>query len=466
MSALKHIQIKDALAKYLHKGVPIHSFIVEEDIENDNILAAYFKLTQMNQMVANLTRKFFFPEFRHLISLYENRNQQQGRHGKWVKAFQKIWVEWWSKNAEEVEKQLSVLISYDVCSLQHVTGININKCLQSDAAMVKGTFLHEIYHKSICHSCIDAFQWKTDNKIPLSVMKGGRMLSPTFPYVACTPDSLVLKNVDMFWRNLKDPKTVDDTNNILMTLELKTKFTQYVTHREHKSALKNPKQALQIFTEKLHLIKVLFNENDLKDYDNLEMKIDSIKRKTKTQPLNYAFLSKKYPFMIQDHFDAICKNAIKNKKRKVTSKVLPNLVLNEKTNNLSRHNTLADECNLSDLVSNGMGCLMIFDHQKNEIVEYRMKRAPFILTLNSDYFNQTLEQHLVSHGYSNNSKAIFALGICLENSSSVTKEPKISMVYWYDTGITTESILRVSRVIDREIYLVSQSISSMRGLFD
>ena len=40
------------------------------------------------------------------------------------------------------------------------------------------------------------------------------------------------------------------------------------------------------------------------------------------------------------------------------------------------------------------------------------------------------------------------------------------MVYWYDTGITTESILRVSRVIDREIYLVSQSISSMRGLFD
>ena len=71
MSALKHIQIKDALAKCLHKGIPVHSFIVEEDIENDNILTAYFKLTQMNQMVANLTRKCFFPEFRHLINLYK-----------------------------------------------------------------------------------------------------------------------------------------------------------------------------------------------------------------------------------------------------------------------------------------------------------------------------------------------------------------------------------------------------------
>lgn len=464
MSALKYIQIKDILAKYLQKEIHLHPFITE-DINNGNILAAYFKLTQMNQMVANLTRKWFFPEFRHLISLYET--QSHARQKKWVEAFQKSdLMEWWKTNEEEVENQLLIRLSNHVDSLQGATGINIIKCQKSDKPMIKGTFLHEIYHKSICYSCIDAFKWENDNKVPLSVIKGGRLLSPVLPYVACTPDSFVIKNIDKFWKNLKDPKTVDDSNNILMTLELKTKFTDHVTQREHEKALQDPKYALQVFTEKLHRMKLIFTENTLKDYDSLEMKIDSKKRKSRSQSLNRGFLTKKYPFMRQDHFKAICKSTITSQKRKVTCNVLPNLVLSEKTSNLSRCNISTDECNISDLVSNGMGCLMIFNHQTNEIVEYRMKKAPFILTLNSDYFNQTLEQHLVSHAYSHKSKAIFALGICLGDSSNNVKEPEMSMVYWYDTGITAESIIRVSRVIDKEMYMVSQHIASMKGIFD
>lgn len=460
MSALKYIQIKHILGKYLQEKEHLPPSVTE-DINNDNILAAYFKLTQENQAVANLTRKWFFPKFRHLISLYET-----GRQNKWLEAFQtNDLVEWWRNNTEEVEKQLLIRLSNCVGLPEDVTGIDINKCQKSDQPMVKGTLFHELYYKSICYSCIDAFQWENNNETSLTVIKGGRMLSRSLPCVACTPDALVIRNIDKFWINLENPKTVNE-GNIVMTMEFKTKFIQKVTHEEHKMVLKSPEHALQIFTEKLYTMGLLFNDNTIEDYNNLEMTIKCKKRRSKTQPISYAFFSKKYPFMRQDHFEAISVCAMKNQKRKVTSNILPNLVLHKKTNDLSTHNTSSDECNLSDLVYTGMGCLMIFNHQKNEIIEYRMKKAPFILTLNSDYFNQTLEQHLVSRGYSNGSKAIFALGICLENSSNSVQESELSMVYWYDTGIRTESIIRVSRVIDREIYLVSQSVSSMDGLFD
>jgi hypothetical protein len=457
MLTLKYIQIKYILGKYLQKQIHLHSFI-EEELQNDNILEAYFKLTQINQMVANRTRNWFFPQFRHLISLCE-----PGRHTKWLESFKKPdLIEWWKINGEEVEKQLLTRLSNCVDSPDNGIGININKCQMSNKPMIKGTLLHEIYHKSICHSCIDAFQWTNDDKTSLTVLKSGRMISPVLPYIACTPDALVLRNMNKFFTDLKNPKIV--SNNVVMTLELKTKFTQHVSFEEHKMALENPEYALQIFIEKLYTMELLFNENDIIDYNNLEMTINCKKRKSKTQPISYAFLSKKYSFMRQDHFEAICVTNKQN--RKVTSKILPNLVLNKNTNDLTKHNALPDECNLSDIVSTGMGCLMIFNHEENEIVEYRMKKSPIILTLNSDYFNQTLEQHLVCCGYSNDSKAIFALGICLESSSKNIQEPKISMLYWYDTGITNESITRVSRVIERELFLVSKNISSMDGLFD
>lgn len=458
MSALKYIQIKDVLAKYLHIGIQLDPLLVEE-LNKDNILLAYFKLTQMNQMAANLTRRWFFPEIRHLISL-----SGTGRRTKWKAAFQKEdLIEWWSTNQEEVQKQLLTRLSACIGLPPDVPGINISKYQKSDEPMVKGTLLHEIYHQSICYSCIDAFEWDNCNEKKVSVIKGGRMLSNILPYVACTPDALVIKDLDMFWKNLKDPKSVDDTNNVLMTLELKTKFTGHVTLEEHERALKDPKEGLQIFTEKLYQMKLLFNENTLEDFDNLEMKITNIRRKSKNQPRSYAFLTKKYPFMRSDHFQAMCKSRRTHQKRKVTSNVLPNFVLDEITNRLQGE---TDECNLSDLVKNGRACLMIFNQETKEITEYRMEKAPFILTLNCQFFNQVLEQKVVSFSYSTNNKAIFALGICLEGGLKNVQEPQMSMVYWYDTGITDEAIKRVSHVIDREIFLVSKNVSSMKGLFD
>lgn len=464
------LKLRHVLKNYLREYKQIDDE-VSEDIRNDKILCAYFKLTQNRQNVANESRNWFFVKIRHLVSLKLNREE------KWQNYFkQPDLIHWWDKDEHLIYNQLTTRLSYETALHKDEKGIDVKTYQTSSRPTLKGTYLHEKYYTSICHSCISAFDW--ESKMLPTVIKGGRMMSPIFPYVACTPDAIVVKNEDMFWTHLENGVATID--NICMTMELKTKHLKGVSQEEQRSALNDSKDALQIFTQKLCETKTLFEGNDIEDYDHLERYITRIRHKSKKNIIDFGFLTKQYEMMRRDHFEAICMSP-SNIKRVVTTDVLPNLALSHVNIHQHEHDKHRgeedyeipiefkttflppDHCPLADLVSPGMGCLMVFDDENNEIIEYRMKKAPFILTLNGSFFNQVLEQHLVSRPYSSKVKAIFAIGICSDDLSMARN--KMSMVYWYDTGITSQSVHRLSRNIDREMYNTSKVIPSMQDQF-
>jgi len=488
-----------ALVKALEIACSQYNGIKKDQIQAllkcGDVLQAYFILTQTSQKLANETKTAFFLEITKLSGVIGKNsvcNDMDGmeitqRTGAWRKNLALL-VPWWTEPVGLKE----TLSSRCMFTTDHQDGTVIHEAKFSSLPLEVGTYIHEAFGESIAAQCVKMFGW---NKLEYIVP--GRMVHAGLPWIGVTPDAICVVDKRAFHfvtQKLFMGETVRAIERGAgapwMTIEIKTIHGQNVeenpTVREreidqlyriydndHDSDKRATKEAaLKMLVKKLELAgwipeKLYADDNDYmleKNEAKLKKTANSTKRKT------CAFFKKStilYPTKQFKNLSVV----------DVGGEVYPNLAMlpsdilhvtdEPPKKKCTRHSVVP----LKKMVTPGKACMMVYAVGKtvvNEIL-FRLiwEEAPFMLTLNSDHFNQVMGQHTMARQFNEDVKSVFAVALRSYRSPSTefgTDPIQLALVYAYDVGIQAEAVDAYSDVLSREIALAAQGLENSESL--
>jgi len=467
-----------------------------------DVLQAYFILTQTSQKLANDTKADFFLEIRKLIgAIGKNnlRNDMDGmevtqRTGTWRKNLLLL-VPWWMEptNLEETVSRRCMLTTDPEDG-------TVNQASKfSSFPLEIGTYIHEAFGESITAQCAKMFGWNT-----LEYIVPGRIVHAGLPWIGVTPDAICVVDERAFHfisRKLLLGEIVSSTERGAgapwMTIEMKTIHGQTMrenadenpTVREQEidqlySVYENDydpdkmvtkEAALKLLVKKLELAgwipeNLYAEDNDyLLEKNEVKLKKTANSKKRKT----CAFFKKStilYPtkqfknLRVEDVGGEVYPNLAK----------LPSETLRVTYEPPKKKRTCVWNCvvPLKKMVTPGKACMIVYAIGKtvvNEMLFHLIwEEAPFMLTLNSDHFNQVMGQHATARQLNEQVKSVFAVTFRSHRSPSTnfgTDPIQLAIVYAYDVGIQAEAVDAYSDVISREIALAAQGIENSESLY-
>jgi len=494
------LALQKALVLSCHQYSGVKKEQIEALLKCDDVLQAYYVLTQTSQKVANETKADYFLESTKLVGTVGRNvvcHEMDGmevtpRTAAWRKSLALL-VPWWSRDDKYLEECITSCRRTLSFGFQD-DGRVCEAWKYSHKPTEAGTYIHKAFGDSISAQCAKMFGWdELINIIP------GRMIHAGLPWIGVTPDAIAVvddRALHEVSRRLFAGETIPAVERGAgapwMTLELKTIHGRasnnddeedatiheheidrlYGTY-EHDEEDATKEAALKFFVKKLELAGWI-PENLYVDDSDYRLEKDIIKlrksQNTKTRK-SCEFFKKSTILYPTGQFKKL-------RVEEVGGEVYPNLarlsastlrVTDEPPKKKSR--AWSQIVPLKEMVIPGKACMIVYKIGKkatNEIL-FRLDwaEAPLMLTLNSDHFNQVMGQHATARQVNEDVKSLFAVALRSHRSRSAPfgKDPiQLAIVYAYDVGIQAAAVDAFSDVLSREIALATQGMNNSESV--
>lgn len=496
-----------ALLKALQTACSHYNGVMKDHIHAllkcGNVLQSYFILTQTSQTVANETKQDFFLDLTKMIGVI-GRNiacrdmdgmEVTQRTGAWRKSLALL-VPWWTRPID-LKQQITSRRSQTTGAHDGTVKDAWKYSLLPTEA---GTYIHEAFGESIAALCARMFGWDQ-----LTHIVPGRMVHAGLPWIGVTPDAICVVDEGAFhevsrrlfagetiravergsgapWmtvelktihgRTQKSVSHVTDENATVQECEIDHLLGIYENDREvTKDAAKEA--ALKLFVRKLEVAgwipKNLYAENNDYKLENNVVKLQKSQNTSKRKTC--AFFKKSTVLYPTTQFEML---RVEN----AGGEVYPNLaklasstlnVIDEPPKKKSR--MYQQVVTIKEMVTPGKACMIVYrvgETAMNEVM-FRLDwdKAPLMLTLNTNHFNQVMGQHAVARQLNEDVKSLYAVALTSHRRSSASfgKDPiQLAVVYAYDVGIQAAAVDAYSDVMCRELALAAQGISNSESL--
>ena len=479
-----YTRLQDAMRLVCEKYQGICSSIVDQLLERGLIFQAYYEITRTSPLLAKETKNALFVDLTKLMGVAKVQKTTALEHRpkgkshvtpKWVQALINS-IPWWSDPNTTIEK-LCAQIDRRTILTQTLKNPSDEGALKVPAenanATAIGSYIHERYGAELADESAKIFSWHDE----VSYLIPGRMIHLHMPLIGVTPDAIAVTSEDAF-HNLTDDlvngRAVDThvrkAGIPYMTFELKTltikearvsqdELNQLIlTDRINgEEALKS--SAFELLVKKLEcggwMPHGLVSGGD----DYLKEQEEEKWTKSKNSSVFFLRKTKLYP---TEQFE-------KFKVKRVGQCVLPNLVpystsgdsmtsppprKKRKLQGGEGHN--GPSISLRDQVHPGKARLVAWDFRGNQLFSLEWEKAPLMLTLNSEHFNQVMGQHITARQYNEDVQSIF--GVTLISRDADTVQPTI--FYSYNVGIQATSVDGFSETLVNEVDLACQYLQS------
>jgi len=495
------LQMTVALVKVLEVACSQYNGIKKDEVQAllkcGDVLQAYFILTQTSQIVANETNVFFL-KIRKLIGVIGKNNvcndmngmEVTQRTGTWRKNLA-VLIPWWTEPTN-LEKMLSP--THTFTSDHHDGTVNYASKFSSLPLEI-GTYIHEAFGESITAQCAKMFGWNR-----LEYIVPGRMVHAGLPWIGVTPDAICVVDKRAFhsishklfmgetvraiergagtpWMTI-EIKTIhghmrDDAeeNSTVRELEIEHLYGVYENDRDpDKQATKEA--ALKLLVRKLELAGWIPENLYAEDNDYLLEKNEVKLKKTANSKKRKAcaFFKKSTILYPTKQFKKLCVEDVGGEVYPNLAK-LPSDTLHITDEPPKKKRTWQCVVPLKNMVIPGKACMIVYAVGKTVVNEMLFhltwEEAPFMLTLNSDHFNQIMSQHATARQFNEDVKSIFAVTFRSHRNRSTKfgEDPiQLAIVYAYDVGILADAVDAYSDVVSREIALAAQGIENSESL--
>lgn len=498
------VSLEKALAVACSTYSGVQKTLVQTLIQNNKVLEAYFMITQISQDIANETKNAFFLDMsKHVgvisanVPCYDMAGKDgTERTGKWRALLEKL-IMWWT-NPNNLQDRIDVRSNL-LDALQTGKEGTVSETWRfSKLPMQSGTYIHEAYGEIIARGCAEMFGWHD----VLEHIVPGRIVHHGIPWIGVTPDAISVVKEEGFHkltRRLFRGESVTDEERRVgipwMTLEIKTLHGGVETgledatveaheidallsvfENDHDTTKESTKaEALRLLTRKLELgkwmPKGLCQNGDDYRHETTAVKLNRTKSsKTKKACAFFQRGTRVYPTDVYEKLTV----------ESVGPKVYPNLAklpvikLPDKVpppKKRKRETEYQHVVDLKTLVRPGQACMVVYkvggSEQNTRLFRLDWEKAPLMLTLNSDHFNQVMGQHMVARQYNEDVKSVFAIVLRSHGDSSIPfkEDPvQLAVMYAYDTGIQSNAVDSYSEVVAREIGFAAQGLNGNEDL--
>lgn len=481
---------------------------VKELLESDDVLQAYFLVTQVSQDIANESKKACFLEVSKNIGSINNRVPctdmagQEGteRTGKWRALLARM-VAWWT-NPNDLLDRIKMYPTL-IASLQMSRdGTVSDNWRYSRCPTEVGSYIHEAYGEMLAYGCAKMFGWEKN----LSHIVPGRMIHIGIPFVGVTPDAVSIVNQQAFHRLTRklfrgeavtakeraagapwmmfELKTLhgclgvsDEEDSTVQDYEIDALYAQYQSDDDVQKE-KTKEAALAVLVRKLELGKWMPSGLYAADDDfKLETSCYKMERSRTTKKQKSCTFFKRSTILYPT------KQFEKLYAKRVGSKVYPNLAklptFKQKGDEpptkkvKERQHGYQQVVKLKEMVKPGKAYMEVYrigcNYKNVKLFRLDWEKAPLMLTLNCVHFNQVMGQHAVGMQYNEDVKSVFGLALRAKRSPATpfkTDPVQLAIVYAYDTGIQPLAIDNYGEVLVREIGLAAQGVAESKHLCD